>query len=512
MPFHWALGAAALNVFNAEEAATLENCLGAVYDSGYTDQTVVPTGSSVGSYSYNKAAVTSVLLAIFNAYQPTVLRYQDPIPDPRYFPDHSDHLAAARFTVDVAAQYSGPVIHVPYRDYNINDCPRNLNSTVAADKTRFFNAFFRYDPFASPNTWLEKMHYRWPTGTKWAATRADGRPQAFFIRNGELATVWQNADGTWAGPDAMPSTGGPVIGAVNVIPSDGGRLQVFVRRQNDHHILTIRQNLDGSWPGSWTDLSNPNIQFGGNPAYVGTPVAAQDADGSLWVFIKDAGGGVCGLRQATVGGSFGSWLDLGGGADTQDGLAAIRGNDGRIELFASTRTNILKWRQDAPNGNMVESGALPTGGYAPAGPPAVTKNQDGTLEVIYHRAGSGNQWVTTFQTGVGGGWYPSPVTFPSLGGVGQPSAITAPPGSDARIMVFGQTDTLGVGANKQMAPDSPYESPVDLGGPFVGYPSATVGGNGAVSVFSLGLDGRVHVNQQTSAGANSPYAGWVGVG
>jgi hypothetical protein len=36
VPFHWALGAAALNVFNAEEASTFKNCLGSVYDSGRT--------------------------------------------------------------------------------------------------------------------------------------------------------------------------------------------------------------------------------------------------------------------------------------------------------------------------------------------------------------------------------------------------------------------------------------------------------------------------------------------
>lgn len=36
VPFRWALGAAALNVFNAEEGSTLKNCLGAIYDSGRT--------------------------------------------------------------------------------------------------------------------------------------------------------------------------------------------------------------------------------------------------------------------------------------------------------------------------------------------------------------------------------------------------------------------------------------------------------------------------------------------
>ncbi|WP_203935191.1 hypothetical protein, partial [Virgisporangium ochraceum] len=107
---------------------------------------------------------------------------------------------------------------------------------------------------------------------------------------------------------------------------------------------------------------------------------------------------------------------------------------------------------------------------------------------------------------------PGPVLFNSLGGVGQPAVLTAPPGADARIMVFAQTDTMGIGTNKQSAPDFSYESPVDMGGPFVGQPSATVAGSGAVSVFAVGLDGRVHVRQQTSAGANSPYTSWQPIG
>ena len=152
--------------------------LGEVYDDGLVDQTVVPTGSTVASYSYGKADVTSVLLSIINSYQPTVLRYQDPTPDNRYWVDHSDHYAGSRFVHDATARYTGPVVRVAYRDYNINDVPRNLNATVTADKTRFFNVFFRYDPFAAPATWLEHMCYRWPNGTAWAATRADGRPRA----------------------------------------------------------------------------------------------------------------------------------------------------------------------------------------------------------------------------------------------------------------------------------------------------------------------------------------------
>jgi hypothetical protein len=39
--------------------------------------------------------VTPVLLSILNSYQPTVLRYQDPTPDSRYYVDHADHYAGA---------------------------------------------------------------------------------------------------------------------------------------------------------------------------------------------------------------------------------------------------------------------------------------------------------------------------------------------------------------------------------------------------------------------------------
>ncbi|WP_203935096.1 PIG-L family deacetylase, partial [Virgisporangium ochraceum] len=84
--------------------------LGEVYDDGLTDKTVVPSGSSVGSYAYARADVASVLLSILNSYQPTVLRYQDPTPDARYYEDHTDHFAGARFVTDVVARYTGPVV------------------------------------------------------------------------------------------------------------------------------------------------------------------------------------------------------------------------------------------------------------------------------------------------------------------------------------------------------------------------------------------------------------------
>ena len=480
-----------------------------VYDGPLTDTTVVPTGAVVTqSYSYTKADVISVLRSIVNSYQPSVLRYQDPLVDSRYMGDHDDHVATVNFVTDALATYTAALTEIPYRDYNITDAPTNLSDPAISAKTDFFNVYARYDSFATPLNWLSRMYLRWPIGTQWAARNGAGRPQAFVVRTGVVNTIAQAADGTWSAPLALTGAGGPVVPSLSVVLGPGGRLQVFARRADNHHIITLRQKADTSWPAAWTDLSNPNIQLGGDPTQVGAPTTVANADGSLWVFVKDGGGGVCGRRQNAAGGSWGPWLDLGGGADVQEGLAAIRGSDGRVALFASTRDNVLTWRQDAANGDLVEQGALPVGpGYSPAGPPSATINHDGTLEVIYRDAGT-DDTVTTYETSVGGPWTTNPVQFGSQGGTGQVSLVTAPPGADARIMVFERNDATGVSQAMQTAPDSPYGGWSSLAGTIVDSPATVLDSAGVVTLLAVTADGRISTRRQTSSGANSPFGPW----
>ena len=194
------------------------------------------------------------------------------------------------------------------------------------------------------------------------------------------------------------------------------------------------------------------------------------------------------------------------------GLAAIRADDGRVWLFASTLTGVLTWRQDAANGSLLENGSLPTlAGVVPASPPSVTKNHDGTLEVLYREAGTTNM-ITTFQAAGGTVWVSTPARLGGHGGIGQPALLTAPAGDDARIMVFERNDDTGVSMTKQSAPDSPYEDWVDLGGTIVDYPAATTNAAGAVVVFAIGLDANVYVRQQATAGADSAFGPWQVIG
>ncbi|MBT8224869.1 MAG: hypothetical protein HKP61_22950 [Dactylosporangium sp.] len=489
--------------------------LGEVYDEGLTDTTVIPAdGTVTSSYSYTKSDVVDVIASMISSYQPTVLRLQDTIPDARYWPDHVDHFATARFTTDAAARYPGRLAQVTYRNYNITDVPANLTDDAAAAKESFFEAYRPYDDFATPLNWLDRMYYRWPTGTRWVTRTADGRPQAFVVRNGEVTTLWQAADGSWSGPLVLGDTGGAVVPAVVAVTNTDGTLQVFARRLLDHHLITARQSQpDGTWPATWTDLGNPNLDFGGPADQVGVPAVTANADGSLWLFVKDGGGGVCGKRQHSAGGTWGGWIDLLGGADVQaGGLATIRSDDGLVWLFASTRDGVLTWRQDAPNGDLLEDGMLPTlDGAVPASPPSVTKNHDGTLEVLYREAGT-TSMITTFQAAGGASWVQTPVRLGGHGGIGQPALLTAPPGDDARIMVFERNDDTGVSMTKQGAPDSPYESWVDLGGTIVDYPAATINATDAVVVFAIGADANLYVRQQVTAGANSAFGAWQVVG
>ena len=487
--------------------------LGNVYDNGLVDHTIVPSGGLVTvSYNYAKNDVISVLLAIINNYHPNVLRYQDTLPDDRYTSDHPDHFAAARFTRDAAP--NTPARSPSRTTATTTSATRRRISPPRPSRTKRISSMYttRTTTSRSPRTGWSACTTAGHAAPNGSGATPSGQPQAFVVHNGVVQTWWQSTSGTWTGPTILGNAGGPVATAVATITNTDGTMQVFARRiHDDHRLITVKQTQpNGAWASTWTDLGNPNLGTA-EVDQVGVPATAANANGTLWLFVKDGFGGVVAKQQNTSG-TWGSWIDLGGGVDVQDGLAAIRGDDGKIALFASTRDDVLKWRQSTTNGNMVEDGSLPTGsGIMPASPPSVTKNHDGTLEVIYREADS-TEMVTTFQTSVGGSWFPTPVTFGGDGGIGQPALLTAPPGSDARIMVFERNDNTGVSMTKQTAPDSAYGSWVDLGGTIVDYPVATTNSAGAVVVVAIGIDGRLFARQQVSPGANSAFGPWTAIG
>lgn len=518
--------------------------LSRLWDDERGARSIVPSGTllwddDIRSWYSGHARVVHVLGELLTWLRPTVIRTQDPEPDPRYedpsddwLHDHADHVMGARFATEAALGYAGPdgraVVRVtPYRNYNIQSLQVNLDGGKRADKAATFAAYDAWDrgTSASPpyTSWNARMFHRYTTGTTWAGVNQDGRPQVFAVQGGKLVTWWRDdVEQTWKGPQVHQPPG-PLAPGISVAANASGRLQLFARRLDTDEIVTMWQNVINGDLVGWDTLGNPNAGTALDPAQVGTPVAARTADGRIRVFVKNAGGGLSVKVQTNPEDGFQTqWQDA-GGTGLQDGLAVGLDSSGGTDVFGyavgeDQVGRIRHWSTTAPDVNnnippfTLHLDALP--GFEPAGPPSVGHNRNGRQEVFYplaannttgDRAGQvGHTWQNT-----DGSWNGTLESISGQGVLGPP-AVSDAPGTgptDARIMVFTTNRGGGVSTTKQYGPNLGFDPQwTDLGGFVVGQPSAVVDGSGRVYVFALTDNGGVTFREQSTAG------GWVWFG
>ncbi|MFL6056224.1 MAG: PIG-L family deacetylase [Actinoallomurus sp.] len=257
--------------------------------------TVTPKHSPY-AHCYTHADVIRALITLFERFRPTVVRTQDPSPDRRYTADHTDHIAAARFTTEAVGRYGRPLVQVDYRDYNLSDTPVNLGKADRPAKQRYFADYRAYDYRINPEaqnfaSWQERMRYRWPRGTSWTTRADNGRLQAFAVLSGRLYTWWQTPTG-WSGPAPLGGSG-----LAPSLATAGG--QVFTRRGGELVVARPRY-AGGRWTATWISLG----------AATGTPVAAPGRTGGATVFVRDAKGGVSVKCEGTDGSWTPSWRQL----------------------------------------------------------------------------------------------------------------------------------------------------------------------------------------------------------
>jgi hypothetical protein len=197
------------------------------------------------------------------------------------------------------------------------------------------------------------------------------------------------------------------------------------------------------------------------------------------------------------------------GSNIQEDPAAVTTNSGRIELFASTKTNMLHWYQPSPNNGFNVDSAFPAG--TPASGPTVAVNQDGRLEVFYRQADSASVAVSV-QAVVDAWWQQTPVVLGGPDGVGPPALVTAPAGTDGRVLAFTRNGIGGLSSARQTVANGAFGSWSDVGGYFVGSPAAAVDSSGAVVLLSMGAGGQLSVDKQTAAVGDAPFGGWQQVG
>ncbi|QHA07417.1 hypothetical protein GQF42_32595 [Streptomyces broussonetiae] len=156
----------------------------------------------------------------------------------------------------------------------------------------------------------------------------------------------------------------------------------------------------------WNPIGHPDKKG----ERTGTPALAVDAQGRAHVFVRGAHGGVSLLAQKEKGG-WEPWRDL-GGEDVQDGLAAVTGESGRVELYAAAPGAVLHWCQEQPGARPVLTESRP----APVRP--------GTLYALATSPGS----TTLYSTDTSGdlcAWRPGgrPVTVLPSAGYGPVAAV-----------------------------------------------------------------------------------------
>ena len=462
------------------------------------DTLIYPNSPVQTSYTYARADLLAALVSIMQDVAPTVIRVQDTDPDPFLRADHQDHVAVATFTsaaLDTYVAAGGtPAVLVECRCYNLENADVNLVSSVIGDKTAAFDTYVPFDSGTGTDPsqyWVNRAYHRWGLGTSWAATDGTGTAHAFCVRGGQVWN-WRQVTPGGAWLPAVTIGGGPITSNLAVAANADGRLEVFGVGRTAHDIVTSYQ-LGANGPFSpWVSLGNPN---GPGGQYTGAPIVGANADGRLEVFAKNSGGGISTTYQTAPNAGFSPWVDFGGGPDIQDAPAVVTQPGGTMMLFASTRTGVQWWPQQAPNGGW--AGPTLLAGEPVTSAPSVALNADGRPEFFYRSTGGA---VHTVYRTTQGTWS-APV---SLGGdgVGPVTALLA----QGRIFLLARNALGGVSATWQQGPNIGFGPWVSLAadGVTVGTPAMIAQPDGWPLALMLGTDGVL----RTSAASGRPSVGF----
>jgi LmbE family N-acetylglucosaminyl deacetylase len=510
-------------------------------DASYVTNTIVPLCFAYESCGiqpvplqfYDRAGVLSVLTAIVDALQPTVVRTLDPQPfeSSQVSYDNLDHTAAARFADAVLSTYHGPnasrrysLNH--YKGYSFVNYPRGLGYADTLEKTNTALTYQPYDPnynyyAANYEPWYHAMWERYPGSTTWLERSGDGRLVLATVEDRRVH-VWheQSPGGPWQGP-AMLAGDVPLAPHVTLIRRPDGLLQLFalrlpLERENwspapslpkQEVVTAVQRPTSAADPirfGPWSVVGSPDSGTCGvfTCQFAGPQTAAIDGTGRTFVFAKNSAGRL--RYTSSTGGTWTSWTTP-TAEDIVDGIAAHTRDDGRVEVFVTGRSGRLhRFVQQAGTTLFTYDNVfvLSFGGAASA--PTVTKNQDGRPEIFYREADTGRV-LTVYET-PGGSWA-GPVVLYGDAGTGPIAALRR--NASGHIMLFERNVWAGISSTWQAAPNNVFHLQWQIrGGAFIEYPAAASDALGRAVVAVKGGDGQIHLQRETSSTIGS-FGPWT---
>lgn len=427
-------------------------------------RTVIADGSPLQTaQSYDYDALVSVLVGLFERYRPTLVHTLDPDPDIQHgtrkqairnseqigFSDHADHTAVAEFTWAALARWAQsssdgprPFVATAFRGYYNHHWPENLPTEVLHEKAAHLVPYGGdrswqcgnpggcgdYNvggdrPLRSFKSWVRSTHYRFPGPRLALAEGSDGRLVAYGVL-GMRAVRWrEEAGGGFGAP--VDLGGGPLAPGLGSAALRDGRQLLFGlrlaaiagrREPNVREIVVLEEASPGGALKAWSGLGNPE-RHPGRGRRVGIPVAVTDKDGSVHLFVRNAGQGIS-TRVRGVDGVWSDWRDLGGG-QVQDGLTAVVGTDGEVHVYAPGRDTVHHWTPDGPA--PLTGLAVPADAIAAAG------------DRLYYRAPVSASLISASHSPVEAASHP--VTFPGYGPVSAAGGCLLGRGLDGRLQM-----------------------------------------------------------------------------
>lgn len=330
------------------------------------------------------------------------------------------------------------------------------------------------------------------TGTprgRWMTLGKDGRLTLYARADGGLLRWTQRGVGgdAWDGPDLFPVEG---LTDLTVVQGADAYVHFLGRRERRDaegpHVDFVHavQYQTGRPVTEWRSLGNI-YRDRERGLKVGPPAGVVDARGTVFVFARNAGGGLQ-LRREGKGGKWGSWQDLKGSGLSAE-IVASATSGGLVEVFVTGERGVRQWRQEAPDGPLVEAPALQF--YAVEG--SVTALETAPDRLTYY-------WTDVHRTGVvchrAGAW---PVPVGGQPGDGAVVALRTPlDGYDCTVLAQrGAGGTLLVGVcGTEAEQGGVWWS--DTAEECTGDPALAVDGLGRVVVAVRGSDGSLSLARQ----------------
>ncbi|WP_371618493.1 hypothetical protein [Streptomyces sp. NBC_00454] len=234
---------------------------------------------------------------------------------------------------------------------------------------------------------------RYPAPAAWAVCGTDGRVSAYLPVPGAVARWTEGADGSWSGPVLLEVP--RLLPVLTVVQDPDGYANLIGLRRTaaaeggwNVEIVHAIQYQSGRPPGPWSTQTNPHRAEPLRGRFIGAPVAAYDADGTMHVFVRNDKHNVNACRRRPDG-TWSGWGLL-RGAKVADEMVALRGPNGKVELYARHRDQpgAARWHR-GPDGKWAVD--LSPNVHALPGSLAAVP-EDGALRYRYSETGELCQW------------------------------------------------------------------------------------------------------------------------